>query len=230
MVQIQGTTVVVTGGQRGIGQAIVRELLDRGAAKVYATARDPKPSGDPRIVSIELDVTKPDSIAALADTAQDASIVMNNAGISGGRDVLTVPLDEVREVFETNYFGALQIARTFAPILASNGGGALVDIHSVLSWASGAGAYGDSKAAFWSATNSLRIDLAAQHTLVTGVHLAYTDTAMVADLDVPKNDPRDVAKAIADGVERGDTEILVDDITRHFKAALSGPVAGLRTR
>jgi NAD(P)-dependent dehydrogenase (short-subunit alcohol dehydrogenase family) len=230
MVQIQGTTVVVTGGQRGIGQAIVRELLDRGAAKVYATARDPKPSGDPRIVSIELDVTKPDSIAALADTAQDASIVMNNAGISGGRDVLTVPLDEVREVFETNYFGALQIARTFAPILASNGGGALVDIHSVLSWASGAGAYGDSKAAFWSATNSLRIDLEAQHTLVTGVHLAYTDTAMVADLDVPKNDPRDVAKAIADGVERGDTEILVDDITRHFKAALSGPVAGLRTR
>ncbi|MEE6177717.1 SDR family oxidoreductase [Mycobacterium sp. 050134] len=230
MVRIQGTTAVVTGGQRGIGQAIVGELLDRGAAKVYATARDPQPSADPRIVSIELDVTKSDSIAALANTARDAAIVINNAGISGGTDLLTMPIDEVREIFETNYFGALQIARAFAPILARNGGGALVDIHSVLSWASGAGAYGDSKAAFWSATNSLRIDLEPQHTLVTGVHVAYTDTAMVEHLDVPKNDPADVAKAIADGIERGDTEILVDEITRHFKAALSGPVAGLRTR
>jgi NAD(P)-dependent dehydrogenase (short-subunit alcohol dehydrogenase family) len=122
-------------------------------------------------------------------------------------------------VFETNYFGALRIAKAFAPILDRNGGGALVDIHSV-----------DSKAAFWSATNSLRMEFERQHTLVTGVHLGYTDTDMVADVDATKNDPHQVARDILDGVERGDTEVLADDVTRHFKAALSGPVEALQLR
>ncbi|OBG74841.1 MULTISPECIES: SDR family oxidoreductase [unclassified Mycobacterium] len=228
MVNVKGATVVVTGGQRGLGKAIVEEFVARGAAKVYATARSPKPSADPRVVSVELDVTKEESVATLAATAADAEIVVNNAGVSGAMALLDSDLDEVREIFETNYIGALRIAKAFAPILADNGGGALVDILSVLSWLGGSGGYGASKAALWSATNSLRIELEKQGTQVTGVHLALTDTEMAADFDVPKNDPRDVARAIVDGLERGDVEVLADDITRHVKSALSGPVEALR--
>ena len=230
MVNIQGSTVVVTGGQRGLGKAIVEELLQRGAAKVYATARVPRPSDDARVVSVALDVTDPDSVAALAAAAPDADIVVNNAGIDGALKLLGSDIDDVRAVFETNYFGALRIAKAFAPILARNGGGALVDIHSVLSWMGGFGAYGASKAALWSATNSLRIELAKQGTLVTGVHLGYTDTDMTADVDAPKNDPRQVARDILDGVERDDAEVLADDVTRYVKAALSGPVEALQAR
>jgi NAD(P)-dependent dehydrogenase (short-subunit alcohol dehydrogenase family) len=230
MVNINGSTVVVTGGQRGLGKAIVEELLARGAAKVYATARIPKPSQDPRVVSVPLDVTDPESVVALAITAPDVTIVVNNAGTIGAPSLLASNLDDVRTVFETNYFGALRIAKAFAPILDRNGGGALVDIHSVLAWVGGSGAYGDSKAAIWSATNSLRMELEGQHTLVTGVHLGYTDTDMVADVDAPKNDPRQVARDILDGIQRGDTEILADDVTRYFKAALSGPVEALQLR
>jgi NAD(P)-dependent dehydrogenase (short-subunit alcohol dehydrogenase family) len=231
MVSIEGSTVVVTGGQRGIGRALVGELLDRGAAKVYATARNPKPSSNPRIRSVALDVTDADSVAALSKMARDATIVINNAGIFPPENrLLSSDFEEIRAVFETNYFGALRIARVFAPILARNGGGALVDIHSVLSWLAGSGSYGDSKAALWSATNSLRMELEPQGTLVVGVHLAYTDTDMVKDVDAPKNDPKDVARQIVDAVEHGDTEVLVDEITRHVKAALSGPVEGRQLR
>jgi NAD(P)-dependent dehydrogenase (short-subunit alcohol dehydrogenase family) len=228
MVNIKGSTVVVTGGQRGLGKAVVDELLKRGAAKVYATARAPKPSEDPRVVSLELDVTNSDSVAALAIAAGDAEIVINNAGTFGASKLLDSDIEEVRAVFETNVFGALRVAKAFAPVLAANGGGALVDIHSVLSWVGGFGGYGASKAAFWSVTNSLRIELEAQGTLVTGVHLGYTDTDMVSDYDVPKNDPRDVGQQIVDAIERGDTEVLADDLTRHVKATLGGPVEALR--
>jgi NAD(P)-dependent dehydrogenase (short-subunit alcohol dehydrogenase family) len=230
MVNINGSTVVVTGGQRGLGKAIVDELLARGVVKVYATARAPRPSQDPRVVSVPLDVTDPASVAALAIKARDVTIVVNNAGTIGAPSLLASDLDDVRTVFETNYFGALRIAKAFAPILSRNGGGALVDIHSVLSWVGGSGAYGDSKAAFWSATNSLRMELEQQNTLVTGVHLGYTDTDMVADVDAPKNDPRQVARDILDGIQRGDTEILADDVTRYFKSAPSGPVEALQLR
>ncbi|ORW47057.1 short-chain dehydrogenase [Mycobacterium paraense] len=228
MVNIKGSTVVVTGGQRGLGKAIVDELLRRGAAKVYATARSPKPSEDPRVVSVALDVTNPDSVAALAVTATDADIVINNAGIIGAPQLLSADIEEVRAVFDTNYFGALRVAQAFAPILADNGGGALVDIASILSWVAGFGGYGDSKAALWSATNSLRIELEKQGTRVTSVHLSFTETDMTSGFDVPKNDPRQVARQIADGIERGDAEVLADDDTRFMKAALSGPVEALR--
>ncbi|OBH10494.1 SDR family oxidoreductase [Mycobacterium sp. E1747] len=227
MVNIKGSTVVVTGGQRGLGKAIVDELLDRGAAKVYATARAPKPSADPRVVSAELDVTDADSVAALATSASDAEIVINNAGVLGAAKLLDSDIEEVRAVFETNYFGALRVAKAFAPILAANGGGALVDVASILSWMPGAGGYGDSKAALWATTNSLRIELEKQGTLVVAAHLSFTDTEMASGFDAPKNDPRQVARAIIDGIEGGDPEVLADDDTRYVKAALSGPVEAL---
>lgn len=227
MVAIEGAVVLVTGGQRGLGKSIVDELLARGAAKIYATARVPKAADDPRVVAKALDVDDSDSVAALAEELSDVAIVVNNAGAPGTGPLLDSSIEDVRAIFETNFFGALRIVQAFAPILARNGGGALVDVHSVLSWVSGAGGYGASKAALWSATNSLRLELAPQGTLVTGVHLGYTDTDMVADLDVPKNDPKDVAKAIVDAVESGETEVLADDVTRYFKSVLAGPVEGL---
>src|ERR1700722_6577164 len=184
MVNIKGSTVVVTGGQRGLGKSIVDEFLARGAAKVYATARSPKPSDDPRLVSVELDVTNPESVAALAVTASDADIVVNNAGVLGAAKLLDSDIDEVRAVFETNYFGALRVAKAFAPILAENGGGALGGICPAFSRAGGIGGYGDSKAAIWSLTNSLRIELEKQGTLVTAAHLGYTETGMTTAFDV----------------------------------------------
>lgn len=227
MVNLNGSTVVVTGGQRGLGKAIVDELLRRGAAKVYATARAPRPSADPRVVSVALDVTKSDSVAALAVSAPDADIVINNAGVLGAPKLLDSDIEEIRAVFETNYFGALRVAKAFAPILATNGGGALVDVASILSWMPGSGGYGDSKAALWSTTNSLRIELEKQGTLVVAAHLSFTDTDMTSAFDAPKNDPRQVARAIVDGIERDDTEVLADDDTRYVKAALSGPAEAL---
>ena len=231
MVSVHGSTAVVTGGQRGLCKALIDELIKRGAFRVFATAREPKASTDQRVVSVALDVRDVNSVAALAETASATTIVFNNAGISGGRpSLLESEFRDIRAVFETNYFGALRIARAFAPVLARNGGGALVDIHSVVSWMAGKGAYGDSKAALWAATNSLRLELESQKTLVTGVHVGYIDTDMVRSLDVEKITPQMAAAAILDGVEDGQTEILVGEFTREIKAALSGPVEGLQIR
>lgn len=227
MTVINGARALVTGGQRGLGKAIADELLDRGASKVYVTAREPKPSTDSRIVTLPLEVTDPNSVAALAERARDVNIVVNNAGILRPAPLLDAEMADVVETFEANVFGPLRIARAFAPILTANGGGALVDIHSVLSWSAGAAAYGASKAALWSITNSLRIELAAFGTHVVGVHLGFADTDMVAAIRAPKLDPAVVAAAVADGLERGDTEVLVDAFTRNVKAALSGPVENL---
>jgi NAD(P)-dependent dehydrogenase (short-subunit alcohol dehydrogenase family) len=166
-------------------------------------------------------------VAALVVRASDVDIVINNAGVLGARSLLTSDIEEVRAVFETNYFGALRVAKAFAPILAENGGGALVDIASILSWMPGSGGYGDSKAALWSTTNSLRIELEKQGTLVVSAHLSFTDTDMTSGFDAPKNDPRQVARAIVDGIERDDTEVLADDDTRYVKAALAGPIEAL---
>lgn len=149
-------------------------------------------------------------------------------GADGGHELIGTDLADIRDVVETNYFGALRVARAFAPIPAGNGGGALVGIHSVLSWVAGWGAYGCSKPALWSATNSLRIELESQGTLVTGVHLGLTDTDMVKDIAAPKNNPIDVAKQILDGIENGAIEVLADDTTRQFKSALSVSVIAKR--
>ncbi|MFJ9448063.1 SDR family oxidoreductase [Kitasatospora sp. NPDC101235] len=227
MTVIEGSVALVTGGRRGIGKAFVEELLRRGAKKVYATARKPAPSPDERVEVLPLDVTDDVSVAALAERAPDVDLVFNNAGVLHPGPLLTADLRLVRETFETNVFGPLRIARAFAPVLAARGGGALVDMHSLLSWGAGAGAYGASKAALWSLTNSLRLELAAQGTQVVGVHLGFADTDMVAAIPVEKISVADVARIVLDGVERGESEILVDDATRTIKAALSGPVERL---
>lgn len=233
MTTINGATALVTGGQRGLGLATVSELLAAGAAKVYATARTPVPSDDPRVVPLPLEVTDQGSVDALAKAAGDVSIVVNNAGSagSGARGLLLdEDIDDVKALFDVNVFGPLRVAKAFAPVLAANGGGTLVDIHSVLSWAAGFGTYGATKAALWSVTNSLRLELTPQGTRVTGVHVGYIDTDMTRGLDVPKQDPRDIARQIVEAIEKDEPEVLADELSRHIKSALSGPVSGLSRR
>ncbi|HEX6453690.1 MAG TPA: SDR family oxidoreductase [Trebonia sp.] len=230
MTTINSATALVTGGQRGLGRAIVSELLAAGAAKVYATARTPVPSDDSRVVPLPLEVTDQGSVDALVKAASDVSIVVNNAGATIRRQLLDNDIEDVRSLFDVNVFGPLRVAKAFAPVLAANGGGTLVDIHSVLSWASGFGAYGATKAALWSVTNSLRLELAPQGTRVTGVHVGYIDTDMTSGLDVPKQDARDIARQVVEAIEKDEPEVLADELSRHVKSALSGPVSGLSGR
>ncbi len=227
MVAVTGKVAVVTGGRRGLGAALVDELLARGARKIYSTGRSSYVDERPEVVTVELDVRSEESVAALAKAAPDAEIVFNNAGVMVPEPLLGGDLETAVETFDVNVFGLLRVARAFAPVLAAHDGGALVNMHSVLSWLGGGGAYGASKAAAWSVTNSLRVELTQQNTLVVGVHAAFIDTDMVAAIDQPKATPAEIAVRILDGLEAGETEVLADDATVAVKAALSGPVENL---
>jgi NAD(P)-dependent dehydrogenase (short-subunit alcohol dehydrogenase family) len=217
---INGSTALVTGANRGIGRHFAQQLLDRGAAKVYATARDPRTIDLEGVVPLALDVTQPESVAAAAAAAPDVTLLVNNAGVSTGADFLTGDLDRIRLDLDTNFYGTLAMVRAFAPGL---GGGAILNVLSRLSWMSfvGSNAYAASKAAAWSLTNGLRLELAEQGTLVTGLYLSATDTDMTAAWDIPKNDPADVARQGLDGIQSGALEVIADADTAETKAALS---------
>ena len=227
MTRLDGATVLVTGANGGLGRQFVAQALARGAVRVYATARTPRAWDDPRVVPLALDVTDDASVRAAAQRASDVTVVVNNAGVGGAGSLLSSTVEEVEDVFATNVFGALRVAQHFAPVLARNGGGALVDVLSVLSWLAISGGYSASKAALWSITNSLRLELAPQGTQVVGAHLGYTDTPLISWLDVEKNDPAEVVAAIWDATEAGEREALVDDVSRQVRSALAGPLEAL---
>lgn len=227
MTDISGAVVLVTGANGGLGTEFVRQALELGATKVYATARTPREWDDERVVPLALDVTDEASVAAAAAQASDTTIVVNNAGIAGDAPIATGDIALIRAIIETNLFGAIHVARAFAPVLASNGGGALVDVHSLLSWLGVAGAYSASKAAFWSVTNSLRVELAPAGTHVLGLHLGYTDTPMATTVTAPKNDPADIVRVAYEGLAAGEFEVLADESTVRVKQALSAPVEAL---
>ena len=224
---IEGAVALVTGGNRGFGRATVRELLDPGAAKVYATSRSPQSPQDARIVPLVLDVADDRSVAAAARAADDVSIVVNNAGVLLRTPVLEAPLDDIRVELETNLFGIIRVARAFAPALGRHPRSAMVNVLSVLSWLTFGGGYEISKAAAWSATNSLRVRLHGQGTTVTALHIAYMDTDMTSGLDVPKVDPREVARQTAEAILAGEFEVLADETTRAVKSQLSGDLTAL---
>jgi NAD(P)-dependent dehydrogenase (short-subunit alcohol dehydrogenase family) len=227
MVAVRNAVVLVTGGQRGLGAALVDEVLSRGAKKVYATARKPYSDSRETVVTQALEVQSSQAISEMAQIATDVDIVINNAGTLVAEPLLTGDFDGVAQTFDVNVYGPLRIAKAFAPILAANGGGAIVNMHSALSWLSGGGAYGASKAAMWSLSNSLRDELASQKTQVLGVHAAFLDTDMTAGLPVPKTSPEVAAARIIDALEAGAAEVLIDDASVAAKAALSGPVENL---
>ena len=222
--KIKGSVVLVTGANRGLGLEFARQALALGAAKVYAAARDPSKVTLPGVVPVKLDVTNVADVAALAVQCPDVTLLVNNAGIGRlggvtGGDATTL----LRDQLETNLFGVAHMSNAFAPVLARNGGGAILNLLSILSWVNTPvlGAYGVSKAAAWALTNSLRIELKAQGTQVVGFHGGFIDTDMVRGFDAPKATPADVVAQSYAAIEAGELEVRVDEGTRQVKAGLS---------
>jgi NAD(P)-dependent dehydrogenase (short-subunit alcohol dehydrogenase family) len=224
--QIKNAVVLVTGANRGIGLAFARELLARGARKVYAAARNPATVTLPGVHALQLDVTKPDEIAAAARQATDVTLVINNAGIAQPGGFLAEDSEVVaRRIFETNFYGVLNVSRAFAPVLKANGGGALLNVLSVASWVNGGelAAYSASKSAAWSLTNALRHELAGQNTQVLGLHMGYVDTDLTRGIEAPKSSAEDIVQRALDGLAAGADEVLADEITQQVHQGLTAP-------
>ena len=222
--KIENATILITGANRGLGLAFARAALARGARKVYAGARDPNSVTLAGVEPIQLDVTKPGEIAAAAQKCGDVTILINNAGIGAvGGFLVEGSVETARSQLETNYFGPLRMSQAFAPVLAANGGGAIVNVLSVVSWINPPllATYGASKSAAWALTNALRFELRAQHTQVLGMHVGFVDTDLTRGLDRPKAAPDVVIRRTLDALEAGAEEVLADELTEQVKQGLS---------
>jgi NAD(P)-dependent dehydrogenase (short-subunit alcohol dehydrogenase family) len=219
---IENTVAFVTGANRGIGRALAEHLLERGARRVYAAARVPATlegltALDPaRVAPVRLDITDRQQVAAAAALAGDVALLVNNAGAITFGSVLDAPQELVARDLETNYYGTLAMVRAFAPLIEANGGGGIVNLLTLVALASmpGLGAYNASKAAAWSMTQSIRADLARKGVAVYGVFPGAVDTEMIRAMEMPKADPRDVARAILDGVEADTEDIFPEPMSR----------------
>jgi NAD(P)-dependent dehydrogenase (short-subunit alcohol dehydrogenase family) len=223
--KIKDSVVFITGANRGLGLAFAKAALAAGARKVYGAARDPKSITLPGVVPVALDVTQPAQIEAAARACGDVTLLVNNAGISRGASFLGSPdaMAAARAELETNFFGPWAVTQVFAPVLAANGGGAVLNALSVLSWATfpGVATYCASKSAAWSLSNGLRNELAGQGTQVTSLHMALMDTDMARSIPGDKASPDDVARQALEGVEAGRIEVFADETTRQVKQGLS---------
>jgi NAD(P)-dependent dehydrogenase (short-subunit alcohol dehydrogenase family) len=220
---IKGAVVLVTGANRGLGAEYVRQLLDRGAAKVYAGARSPESVAASEAITVKLDVTSAADIQAVVEQCGDVTMLINNAGVViGSRVMADNSLENAQAEFETNVWGPFNLSKAFAPVLAANGGGSIVNVLSAVSWMSikEVATYAMSKSAAWSLTNALRLELARQGTLVVAVHPAFIDTDMAAGVDMPKTSPQQVVERTLDGVEAGLPEVLADDTSAFVKNSL----------
>ncbi|MDX3761885.1 SDR family oxidoreductase [Streptomyces mirabilis] len=226
--RIHDKTALVTGANRGIGRAFARELAEHGAT-VYAAARRPELITDPGVVPIQMDVTDPASITKAAEAVGDLSLLVNNAGTAFAAPVLTASLDDARREMEVNYFGTWAVTQAFAPALARNDGGAVINMLSAASWLAleQAPGYAASKAAQWSLSNAMRLALRSQGTRVLGVHVGYVDTDLSARVDQPKISTEEVARAAIKALLSGEEEVLVDEFSRQIKAALPNDIATL---
>ena len=225
MTSLADQTVLVTGANRGMGREYVAQLLDRGVTKVYAAARDPQTIdiADPRVVPLRLDVTDATSVAEAAEVASDVSVLINNAGILRGASVLDPDTSNLREEMETNLFGPLAMASAFADRIAQRSG-AIVNVASVLAWLPVGASYGVTKAAMWSATDSMRLELASRGVQVVGVYVGLVDTDMASFAASPKSGPADVVRQVLDGIESGADEVLADEMSREVRAHLNKPI------
>ena len=222
--KIGGSVALVTGANRGLGRVYARQLVGRGAAKVYGAARQAAQVTEPGVTPVALDITDPERVAEVAAECADVTLLVNNAGVMKASTFIGAPsLDAARAEMETNYFGTLSMCRAFAPVLAANGGGTIVNMLSVTSFFTNPfnSSYGASKAAAWSLTNGVRLELHHQGTLVVAVHAGFIDTDMAALVDLPKDSPESVAQQVFDAVEAGQIEVLADERTRTIKASLS---------
>ncbi len=221
---IEGKTALVTGSNRGIGRAIVEALIERGASKVYATARDKSSLAElaqkygERIVPVALDVTDADQVKAAAELASDAQVVVSNAGYAGQANLFEGDLSLSRQEFEVNYWGTLNIARSFIPVILSNAGGALINICSIASLANYPmfPTYSDTKAAVHSLTQGIRLLKKAEGLQVVGVYPGPVDTDMAEEVDFEKASPQSVAEEILDGIEAGAEEVFPDPMAKDY--------------
>ena len=219
---LDGAVALVTGANRGLGRRLTEQLLDRGA-KVYAGARNPDSVTTQGAIPLRIDITDPASVDAAAAVATDLTLLVNNAGMASASSLLTGPIEDVRAVMESHFFGTLSVTRAFAPQLMANAPGAILNVVSVVSWLhpGSLGAYAAAKTALWAQTDAVREELAPSNVAVTAVHIGFMDTDMTAGMTAEKTDPAVIAALALDGVERGAIEVLTDDLTRGAKAALS---------
>lgn len=220
------SVVLVTGANRGLGKAIAQAAVKAGARKVYAAARNPASVDIAGVTPIKLDVTNTADIAAAVQAIPDLTILVNNAGISTGAGVTSAnALQAARDELEVNFFAPLAVSHAFAPTLGRNGGGAIINILSALSWISlpSTGTYSASKAAAWALSNGLRGELRAQNTQVLSAHMGYMDTDMTAGIDAPKSAPADIAAAIVTALQANEDEVLTDAISQQVKAGFAAP-------
>lgn len=222
--KIENANVLITGANRGIGLAFARAALARGARKVYAGARNPLSVTLPGVVPIRLDVNSPADVTSAAQQASDVTLVINNAGIAQYGGMLAADAEaSLRQLLETNVFGVLRVSRAFAPVLAANGGGALLNVASVASWVTmpALATYAVTKSATWSLSNGLRNELRGQGTQVLTLHMGFVDTDMTQGIDMPKSRPEDIVDRALDALEAGANEVLADEMTQHVKLGLS---------
>ena len=225
--QIKDSVVIVTGANRGLGQNFVQALLAGGARKVYAAARRPESIVMSGAIPIQLDVTNAADIRRVASELADVTLLINNAGIALGSNILDADsAEKTKAELEVNLFGPLAMSQAFAPTLAKNGGGAIVNILSILSWLNipGWATYSISKAATWSMTNGLRNELRQQNTQVVGVHIAYMDTDMTKGVTAPKADPKDVVRQTLEAIVANKDEVFADALTAQVRQGLSNSV------
>jgi len=219
---LTNTTALVTGANRGLGRALVKALLAAGARRVYAGARDPATveTQDARVVPLRIDVTDAASVGTLSTAAPDVTLLVNNAGVLDFGGPLETSDASLSRQFATNVYGPLHMAQAFAPVIARNGGGAIVNLLSVVSLASmpGLAGYNASKAAAWSLTQSLRGTLAAKGITVHSVFPGPVDTDMAAEITFPKTSAEDVANAIVAGVVAGEEDIFPDPMSQQVYA------------
>ena len=221
--KINGSVALVTGANRGLGAEYVRQLLGRGASKVYAGSRNPDSVTIPGAIPLKLDVTNTDDIANAVAQCGDLTLLVNNAGIALQSRIMSEgSLETAKQEFDTNVWGPFNLSKAFAPVLAANGGGAIANVLSAVSWMSikDVATYAMSKSAAWSFTNGLRLELARQGTLVVAVHPAFIDTDMAAGVDMPKTTPHQVVERTLDGIEAGEPEVLADDTAAFVKKSL----------
>lgn len=226
---IENQIVFVTGAARGLGLEFAREAVARGAKKVYAGVRDVEAFSQEGIIPIHLDVTKPETIQKAVAACADTTVLVNNAGIarlnnnSLDDDFIQMTL----QMMDTNFYGLVRTSQAFAPVLAANGGGAILNVLSNATWVAPVllAAYSATKSAAWSFTNSLRTTLKGNKTRVLGLHVGFLDTDMTHGFDMPKTQPRVVAQATYDGLADGVDEVLADEGTRAIKADLSNEIS-----
>jgi NAD(P)-dependent dehydrogenase (short-subunit alcohol dehydrogenase family) len=219
--KIQNATALVTGANRGIGRAFVKALLETGATKVYATARnivsleEVKAFDPSRVVPVQLDVTDQNQVTALSTMAPDVTLLINNAGILAFGSILEVPTETIADQFNTNFYGSLNMSRAFVPTIEKSGGGAIVNVLTVVALASmpGLASYNASKAATWSMTQSLRASVASKGIAVHAVFPGPVDTDMAAGIEFAKTSPADVATAVLAGIESGQEDIFPDPMS-----------------